>query len=360
MASTTRLFYGDLDITSAPPSERRILLESTEKTAYFSFGTTSPEDWKEVQMKKRTAVHETTSRTLTADDEAKVLVFNGDNIGITLPNSSTIAPGWRVTIVNENMYVSQADSAIVHSLSPANKEIGKRNLVVSRVSSDTLNGIGTNLRGFCLIIPPKEVIDIWLTSSGEFAAAQSSTVGWRDLPSAPIGSVFGGREPAFSQIGSSFLYALRFTDAGSGAEKTVFYSSHINHDYVMGSRVYPHVHWNPGDTVATTVVGWAWEYAIVKGHGQQAIPLTGTICTASTTLSGTPYVDYISEVSDANSLPATNLEPDACIHFRLIRDSANTYGSGDTTTTSAYLQFVDLHYLSTLGGTPLKVPPFYL
>ena len=48
------------------------------------------------------------------------------------------------------------------------------------------------------------------------------------------------------------------------------------------------------------------------------------------------------------------------IYFRMYRDSANTNGTGDNFAGSAYVQFVDSHYLSTDGGTPLKVPPFYL
>jgi hypothetical protein len=90
------------------------------------------------------------------------------------------------------------------------------------------------------------------------------------------------------------------------------------------------------------------------------MPVSGTIVSAGTTLSGTPYMDYITEVADGQAIPATNLEPDTVIDFKFYRDSANLNGTGDNTVTSAFLKFVDLHYLSTDGGTPLKVPPFYL
>lgn len=77
-------------------------------------------------------------------------------------------------------------------------------------------------------------------------------------------------------------------------------------------------------------------------------------------LNGTPYTHYVTEVSDADAIPPDEIEPDTNINVRLYRDSANVGGSGDDTTTSIWISFVDAHYLSTDGGTPNKAPPFYL
>jgi len=358
--ATTKLFYIGSELASAPPFLRRFYIDDAGKRCYISLGTATASDWSEIQMVKKPAVSHTTSQTLTADDNGRILVFLGDDLGITLPASASLPVGWRTTIVNENPFVSQVDSATPHSLSVTDKPVGLKNLLVSRSGSDLVNGIGTQLHGFSLIIPPRECVDIWLTSSGEFGISASTTVGWRDLPTTPIGNALGGREPSFLQVETSFMYGLRFTDAGAGSEKLLYYSIHINHDYVMGTRVYPHVHWLSGNVVTTTTVGWAWEYAAVKGHGQQALPVSGTITTAATALNGIPYIHYVTEVSDANAIPATNLEPDTVIYFKFLRDSASAYGTGDNCVTSVWVTFVDAHYLSTDGGTPLKSPPFYL
>lgn len=355
----TKLFYIGTELASPPLFSRRFFVDDSGKRCFISLGTATANDWTEFQFRNKSATTFTTSQTLTVDDNAKILVFSGASLGITLPDSSTLQIGWRVTVVNENTFVSQVDSATAHTLSITDKPVGKRNILVSRSGSDKLNGISTELHGFSLVIPPKGCVDIWLTASGKFATGVSTTVGWRDNPVTPLANA-GTRSPTDAQISSSFMRGLRFTRQGAGLEKEVFYTLHINHDYVLGTKVYPHVHWTPGDTVLTHIVGWAWEYCVVKGHGQQALTLTGTTVSAATTMIATAYTHYITEVSDTNAIPADNLEPDTLIYFRMYRDSANTNGTGDNFAFSAYVQFVDAHYLSTDGGTPLKAPPFYL
>lgn len=357
--AVTKLFYIGSELASAPPFLRRFYVDATGKRCFVSLGTTAASDWTEFQFRNKTATVFSTSQSLTKDDNSKILVFSGVSLSITLPDSATLQVGWRVTVVNENGFVSQVDSATAHALSVTNKPVGKRNILVSRSGSDTLNGVAAELHGFSLVIPPRGCVDIWLTASGKFATGVSSTVGWKDNPSSPMANS-GTKSPTETQISSSFMRGLRFQKTGAGLEKEVFYTVHINHDYVLGTKVYPHVHWTPGDTILTNIVGWAWEYCAVKGHGQQALTLTGTTVSAATTMIATAYTHYVTEVSDANAIPPDNLEPDTVIYFRMYRDSASVNGTGDNFEGSAYVQFVDLHYLSTDGGTPLKTPPFYL
>lgn len=302
----------------------------------------------------------TSSYTATAADFGKVLVCSGSSIAITLPASSSITEGWKLTIVNENAFVSQSDSATVHTATSSLTPIGKRNVVVLRAGSNTVEGVGTELNGVALVIPPRDCIDIWYTSSGQFEAGYSTTVGWRDAPAsfAPLGS--HANDPAISNIGSSFMRAYEFTDASASHEKEVYYNVHLNHDYVMGTKVYPHVHGFSGDTTDTTIIGFGFQYAAVKGMGQQALTLSGATTYAAVAMNGTPYTHYTIETSDANAIPPTNLEPDTVISFRCFRDSDNVGGSGDNTTSSFWMTIADCHYLSTEGGTPLKAPPFYL
>jgi hypothetical protein len=156
------------------------------------------------------------------------------------------------------------------------------------------------------------------------------------------------------------MRALEFTNASAGSEKEVFYNVHINHEYVMGTKVYLHVHWNNGNTTSVSTIGWGFQYAVTKGHQQQAMSTTGTTVYVSHTMLGTQYMHYVSEVSDTFAVPATNLEPDSIISVRLFRDSANAGGTGDTYTGSVWLLFVDCHYLSNSGGTTNKAPSFYV
>ena len=358
--AVTKLFYVGSELASAPPFAKRFYVDTAGKKCYLSMGTAAATDWAEVQMVQRTATSFTTDQILVAGDNGKILIFSGASLDVTLPAGSTLSPGWKVTIVNENAFVSQADSATIHTTTVAATPIGQRNLLIHRASTDTVNGVSTQLQGVALILPPRECVDIWYTSSGKFEAAPSSTVGWRDLPDHITTLGASSKDPIESQIDSSFVRGWEFNDANVGSEKEVYYDIHLNHDYVLGTKVYPHIHGFTGNTTATTVLGFGFQYAVTKGHQQQALSLTGTTVYSSVTLTGVPYTHYVIEVSDTNAVPPTNLEPDALISVRCFRDSANAGGSGDNTTSSFWVKKVDAHYLSTDGGTPLKAPPFYL
>lgn len=358
--AVTKLFYIGAELVSAPPFTKRFYVDTTGKKCYLSMGTATATDWAEIQMVQRTATSFTTDQTLVAGDNGKILVFSGTSLDVTLPAGSTLSPGWKVTIVNENSFVSQADSATIHTTTVAATPIGQRNLLIKRASSDTVNGVSTQLHGVALIVPPRECVDIWYTSSGQFEASPSTSVGWKDNPSEVNTHGASSKDPTETPIDASFVRGLEFNDANAGSEKEVYYDIHINHDYVLGTKAYLHVHGFIGNSTATTVVGIGFQYAVTKGHQQQALSLAGTTVYASATLTGTPYMHYVIEVSDANAVPATNLEPDSLISVRCFRDSADAGGSGDNTTSSFWIKKVDCHYLSTDGGTPLKAPPFYL
>jgi hypothetical protein len=356
----TKLFYIGSELSAPPPFARRFFIDSTNKRAYLSLGTSAASDWKELQQVQHTAVTTAVDTTLTADDNGKIIVLSGTHVDVTLPASSTLVVGWKVTLANENASSTQANNVSPHTTTAASTPIGRYNILVKRAGTDTVARVSTQFNGVALVIPPRTVVDIWYTSSGRFEAAASSTVGWKDMPVAPYSPGLAAKDPNLTTIGSSFMKGWEFTDANAGAEKEIYYSIHVNHDIVAGTKIYPHVHWNSGNTTATSVVGWTWTYDAVKGHGQQAMSVTGTTISAATTLNGTAYTHYVTETSDANAIPATNIEPDTIIYFKLIRDSANANGTGDSLAASVWLTFVDAHYLSTDGGTPLKIPPFYL
>lgn len=362
----TKLFYPVADTLAAPPFLRRFSVDEVNKRVFVSTGTTEAADWSELQLATQKASSYNYSIWLEPSDNGQIITMTGDSLNVTLPDSSTLPVGWRVTIVNENAAGLQTDGATVHTSASATMPVGQKSILVLRDSAtaDTLNGLTTQMSDAALILPPRACTDIWLTSSGRFAASPSSRVGWKDCPSEPKTFGLASKDPVESVIGSGsgvqFVRALEFKDQAAGSEPEVYYFMHLNHDYVMGTRVYPHVHWVSSNTTAKTTVGWVWTYAVARGFAQQAVDGVGTVIKASTTLSGTPFTHYVTEVSDANAIPATDLEPDTIIFLRLNRDSANAAATGDDTTSGAWVIFGDAHYLSTDGGTPLKAPPFYI
>ena len=302
----------------------------------------------------RTVITLTADTTLSETHRHAVLLVSGNSITLTLPDASTLATGWDCTIVNEN-----SDSSVTaHADGSATVPVSEKYIRIARTNTDTVNGLSTEVSNSAFLITPKSCIDVYKATDDKYYASPSHRVGWKDLPSEPKPLGANANDPAETAIGAAFMRGLEMTNATAGNEKEVYYRLHVNHDYVKGSKCWLHCHWNSGNTTATDVVRWGFQYAAAKGFAQQAVSTTGTTVYVNQTLNGTAYMDYVSEVADADAVPATNLEPDSLIHIRLFRDSAN---AADTHTASAWLTVVDGHYLSyDVGTTPLKAPPFYV
>lgn len=131
---------------------------------------------------------------------------------------------------------------------------------------------------------------------------------------------------------------------------------HIKHDIKLGTLVYPHIHWSPGNSTGTGTVRWGFEYSVAKGHQQQAFPATTTVYVEQAAV-GTAYMHMIGETSETDAIPSTNIEPDSMVLFRIFRDAAH---ANDTFTGDAFGIQVDLHYQREFVGTPNRSPDFYL
>lgn len=192
----------------------------------------------------------------------------------------------------------------------------------------------------------------WGQVDGNFSALDERTrLGWRDnfvelkvdssSPDAPTLAILRGN------IMSWQFFPNELTQAYSGW--------HIDHDYALGTKLYPHIHW-----VCTTAnigtVRWGFEYSVARGHQQQAFPETTTIYVEQTT-NGTPYLHYVAEVNDANAIDgaALGIEPDTLIIVRVFRDGAHP---NDTLEEPVFGIFLDLHYQADHATTPNKAPPF--
>lgn len=122
----------------------------------------------------------------------------------------------------------------------------------------------------------------------------------------------------------------------------VFVNFHVPHDYVLGTMIYPHVHWSTSGT-NTGAVSWCFEYTYASGYGIEAFGETQTIEVAQP-FNGTPYTHMIAEPSEGDGLLIPGMEADGIILFRIYR---NTESVNDTQTQAAFMFNCDFHYCSS-------------
>ncbi len=193
-----------------------------------------------------------------------------------------------------------------------------------------------------------------ITADGAGGADWSSLV-WKDLIGQVIVRGSGANDPTFELItGSTNMFAYSFS---AGTMMQFWTAFHIGHDYAPGTVVYPHVHWlNAAAVPNTGDVRWGFEYAVAKGHQQQAFPLTATTTIYKTqACNATRYMHHVGEVAIGDAIPATDLEPDSVIYMRIFRDAANV---ADTCTDKVYVLTADCHYQADTIGTLNKAPNF--
>lgn len=140
----------------------------------------------------------------------------------------------------------------------------------------------------------------------------------------------------------------------AGEMSEAFASFHIDHDYKLGTALYPHVHWSI-NTATTGTVRWGIEWTYAKGHGQAAFGATQTVYVEQAS-DGTAFKHYVAEVSDGNAIPGTNVETDGIVLCRFFRDGAHP---NDTLDADVFVFCVDLHYQAAQYTTPQKAPDFF-
>lgn len=173
--------------------------------------------------------------------------------------------------------------------------------------------------------------------------------GWRDLQSDLNVRGSGINDPTFETMyGNLKGYAFA---ANKMNEVYAYY--HIDHDYKLGTNLYPHVHWLSPDSNVGDVT-WSFEYAVAKGH---SVGTFGTTTTVSITQANAgAWKHHIAEVAIGNSIPGTDIEPDTMLILRAYRDplvATDTYAS------KVFVIKVDLHYQVDRYSTKNKSPNFY-
>lgn len=164
----------------------------------------------------------------------------------------------------------------------------------------------------------------------------TGTYGWNDLTATlASGKTVTATDPSWVAFRNG-IYAYEFS---ASAMMEVWISFHVDHTYLPGSVMYPHVHWATAGT-NTGVVRWGMEFSIARGYDRQAFPLSTTVYVEQAA-HATAYMHQIAENTTTAIIPATDLEPDSLILMRVFRDAAH---ANDTCTDAAFGLMVDLHY----------------
>jgi len=175
-------------------------------------------------------------------------------------------------------------------------------------------------------------------------------LGWKDnLAFFSSSKGNGVTEPVWSAMGNG-NYGMLFT-----AGDQLFVTHHVGHDYALGTKAYPHIHFcvTQTQTVGATVV-WRYSYVVAKGH-QQGDSLTAarTTIDLTYTFSGSEVAGehIIVEASEVQAFEI--LEPDTLV-------DAGVELLSETVVGNVFGKLSDLHYQANREDTPNKTPSFYV
>lgn len=174
---------------------------------------------------------------------------------------------------------------------------------------------------------------VWKDNVAHFAWAK---VAWVNLPT--------------WEAWNGWVFGYTFS---AGTMEEIFLTYHINHDYKVGTDVFPHVHWVPSST-DTWVVRWWFEWTCARGHSQEPFSATSTVYIEQAS-TWTINMHQIAESLVGITLP--NAEPDMLVNVRVFRDATHV---NDTYTDKAFAFMADLHYQANVEWTPNKAPNFYI
>ncbi len=180
---------------------------------------------------------------------------------------------------------------------------------------------------------------------------KTNSTGWNDFL---FSGIFIGKGAAPPDL-ETFRGGLKqnaFVGTGVLVEEG-FFEIHILHDYKVGTKIYPHVHWSHKIGSPSGNVVWQIEYSVSKGHSGGVFPAPTTIELVQA--AGVQYEHQIIETVEGDAIASTNLEADSVILGRIFRDPAH---ASDTFENDAFLLQIDFHYESDLIMTDEKERPF--
>lgn len=182
-------------------------------------------------------------------------------------------------------------------------------------------------------------------------------MGWKDLTADMKPSEERTSAPAFIELPNGIGY-YHFADDSNADfklsdEQYVFVSYHVDHDYVVGTEMFPHIHWAPGSTSTGDVV-WSFEWVKAKGHNQNeslTVPLTRIDLVQSA--KGLEYEHMVVECNPGEGFVVS--EPDVIITCKITRRAGDPR---DTFIGNVAGITADIHYQSDHETTVGKAPDF--
>lgn len=190
-----------------------------------------------------------------------------------------------------------------------------------------------------------------------FAEADANTTllqtrtgdGWRDNISS-IDTRSGGNAPQ-RNVFRDGLYLYEFS---ADEMNEVFSNFHIDHDYKLGTMLYPHLHFATTSN-ASGVVRLGFEYSFAQGHGLGTFPATTTLYLDFTVPANSAFVHFVAEVPEGQGIPGTGVDTDGVILMRIFRDAAHV---NDTFPATIFGILSDLHYEVDRYATINRFPNF--
>lgn len=178
-------------------------------------------------------------------------------------------------------------------------------------------------------------------------AVNSGLEGWRALASSlNAAKVTGASQPDWS-VFQDGVYAYEFS---AGTMNESWLTFHVNHDYKLGTDLWPNIHWSTTGT-DTGTVRWGMEYTSAIGFNQETFAANTTVYMEQAA-SGTARRHM---TVNGAAMSIANLENDALIIMRVFRDAGH---DNDDLTDTAFGFFIDIHYETDHYSTINKEPPF--
>lgn len=202
----------------------------------------------------------------------------------------------------------------------------------------------------------KETVDNLINRATGYSSPQKKTLrrlssetidyeGWRDMLMDASGAAKGAGTPTLVAYGPS----ANISQYEMGIGDSLYFTGHVDHDWLVGSLAHFHVHWSTGGT-NTQPVRWEINYTIAKGHNQANFPATQAIYLEEAA-HGTAWRHMITEDQTGIDLQET----DAIIMFEVKRVT----NGGTDNTDNVFIHMCDLHYRVGQVATPNKSPDFF-
>lgn len=168
------------------------------------------------------------------------------------------------------------------------------------------------------------------------------TSGYNDLSGDVVVRFTGPTSPSFN-VFKNAMRAYEFVGTGT-AVRELQVNYHIPHTYKPGTGIFFHVHWSPSAAAPAGNITWHFEYMVGKAFGD---PFSNATTVTVTTTMPAQYVHKITEIPTA-VLDSGAIEVGSLVLLRLYRDAG---AATDTSTDSAFVFYVDVHFVAWKFGT---------